>query len=761
MLAPRSCAALVLTLAACAAGDSDDPTPAAPPVLAGLDAAGLPALVRGRVLLGELGCVACHDPGDQPIAAAPGPDLATLGGRVASSYLAPFLAAPLTTEPGTTMPDLLRGLDAAERPAAAAALAHYLRSHTGSGPLADAPHDPTAAARGADLFGRIGCRACHGEATPFPHLTRKYTTATLRAFLLAPHVARPSRRMPDFALAPAEAEDLSQHLLGQGGPPAPPAEAIDAALVPAGRALFAALRCAACHALPDPERVDVATPPPLAGLDPRRGCLSGGAGPWPHYALSPGQRDDLRAALAPDDPPPTGPALVLQQLASRRCLACHRRDGIDALTPRLGLFGTDEPNLGDDGRIPPDLSGVGARLQRPWLARTIAHGQRERPYLQTRMPGFGPDLGGQLADQLAAVDAVDAVPGDEVLPLPADREAANAVLEIGRQITGERGMNCISCHLFAGEQAGAMGAIDLVHTTGERLRPEWFARYLRDPFRFKPNTLMPHFFPDGRSTRPGIADGDAARQIAGLWHYLAEGRNVRKPDGLRAPPIELVVRDETILLRRSVQGAGKRAIAVGHPGGVSLTFDAENLALNQVWWGRFLDTRPVWTSQGSGAAQILSNRRAELPNGPAFAALDRPDLPWPSATRRDRGDRWLGYDLGDGGGPTFRYTAGAVTVEDTTQPLPGTDGATILRRTLRLTGPAASLWFLAARNVRIEGIDQHTTRVGATLLVHCPDAPATIAVIEGQDARELRLPFGASPAGLRFTLDYRWQEEGR
>ena len=72
---------------------------------------------------------------------------------------------------------------------------------------------------------------------------------------------------------------------------------------------------------------------------------------------------------------------------------------------------------------------------------------------------------------------------------------------------------------------------------------------------------------------------------------------------------------------------------------------AERLALNQLWWGRFVDASGVWTSQGHGEARILGKERVALPNGPAFAVLASDDAPWPTATRRELGQRWLGYDL--------------------------------------------------------------------------------------------------------------------
>lgn len=764
----RHAACAILSLVAACGGPVDPPRQLAPPRVAGLDADGLSAAVRGQALLGELGCVACHDAGDRGIEAAAGPDLRTAGARIDARHLHGFVLSPHDQEPGTVMPDLLRRWRGAELVARAEALAHFVRSLAGADASADATkdaHDAAAAARGAALFGRIGCRACHDGATALPPLAGKYPLAALQAFLLAPHEARPSRRMPDFGLSAGDALDLAHHLRGASTATstAPsPIAAVDPQQAAQGRTWFAELRCASCHPLGDAIALPAPppSPPALVALDPARGCLSGTVGPWPHYALDDGQRADLRAGIAAAVAP-AGPQdnahRVHVLLAQRRCVACHRRDGIDGLSQRSrDLFGTDDASLGEEARMPPSLDGVGARLQRKWLGRAIAHGQRERPYLHARMPGFGEAFADRLASALAATDTL---PPIAVAPLPDDHDAARRVIDLGAELVGDKGMNCIACHRFAGEQAGAMGAIDLVHTTGERLRPEWFAHFLRDPFRFKPNTIMPHYFPDGRSTRPQFADGDVARQIDAMWHYLAEGRNVRQPSGLRRPPIELVVGDDAVLLRRAVQGVGKRGIAVGLPGGVNAAFDAEDLALVEVWWGRFVDARPVWTSQGSGEARVLGEAVAKLPDGPALAVLSAPDAPWPLATRRERGDRWLGYDLDDRRRPTFRYTAGDVGVADAWREVAQPDGAR-LQRTLTLTGAAGFVDLRAAAHERIEPLDARTVRVGDALAIDCGDAPWTIVAGVGA-AKELRVRLATAPAGAAHTIGYRRLEGGK
>lgn len=760
-------AALAL-LAACG-GEPQSP-PGVAPVVVGPARVELGGAALGRVLLSELGCIACHAPGASDVDPAPrGPNLATVGSRVRPEYLLRFLADPHTTEPGTPMPDLPGRRTAGERTADAAALAAYLGSQSDATP-ADEPFAADAAARGKALYHAIGCVACHAPrddngieqplalSTPTAELAAKYTRVSLREFLLAPHDSRPAQRMPTIAMTPAEARDLA-HFLVQTTPPANATAAPDAALVARGRGVFERANCAACHGQLEGTTAAAPKHRPLADLNPQQGCLSGRRGAWPHYALTEAQAAAIREALASAKTPSEGEARIGELLASRDCYACHNRHDLGGLTlEREPFFGTDDPNLGGEARVPPTLTGVGAKLTEAWLRNTIAHGQRARPYMHTRMPGFGAAFGDRLTELLGATDTLPPITLREI---PQDGDAARKERDLGRELVGDKGMNCITCHRFAGEQSGSMGAVDLVESTGERLRPEWFAHFLRAPFAFKPNTLMPQFFPNGVSTRPELGDGDVDRQIAAMWHYLAEGRNVRAPSGMRRPPIELKVDERAVVLRRSLQDTGKRGIAVGLPSGINVAFDAERLAMNQVWWGRFVDAAPVWTSQGSGQARILGDRRARLPDGPAIAALADAQAAWPTESRRQLGHAWLGYDLDDLGRPTFRYRVGDVEIADApVQTTPSGETRPTLQRIVRATAKSdADLWLLAARDARIEPLGDGAYRVGDRLRIAVRGPAATI--VTAGDAKELRVPIAVRNGGCELQIDYAWLEDGK
>lgn len=753
---------------------------AAAPVVIGLGDPALGARDRGLVLVDELGCLACHQ--DDPPASwdpAPrGPDLAEVGSRVRPDYLLRFLGDPRGVEPGTAMPDLLRDRTPAARAEAATALAHYLRSFAEPDASAVA-QDAAAAARGRALFHEIGCVACHAPrgadgdelplagSVPLGDLSAKYHPQGLRAFLLAPALVRPSARMPDFHLLPQEAHDLTCYLLARARSPAVAGDVevrgFDADQVATGRALFATLGCANCHGLQDPRRPPARAAPPLRQLDPARGCMSGATGAWPAYDLTDAQRQDLTAALRPDTTPLTDEQCVRQLLAARHCTACHQRGEFGGATPdRLRFFTTRDEALGQDGRLPPTLTGVGAKLQRAWLVDAIAHGQTVRPYLRTRMPGFGTHVAARLGELLARVDTLPPV---VVGALPDDDKQARAVTDLGRELVGDQGMACITCHAFAGEHIGVMAAVDLVDSTGQRLRPEWFRHFLQAPAKFRPGTLMPQFFVDGVSARPQLGGGDVARQLDAIWHYLAEGRNVRKPSGMRQPPIELQVGDEAVLLRRSVQNTGKRGISVGLPLGVNFTFDAESLALNQIWWGKFVDASPVWTGQGSGEARILGQARVTLPSGPALVVLADDTAPWPTASRRELGQQFLGYDLDARQRPAFRYVCDGVKVTDAavevaTRGEGGKPAWPLLRRRLSFASAAdKTLQLRAALDARIVDLGDGVILVGKSLRLHL--VPASVRIRPAGEQHELLVAIPIHDGGAEQVIEYQWQEESK
>lgn len=127
----------------------------------GLASSRIDPALKGLVLLEELNCAACHL-GDASLAARSrkSPRLADIGSRVNPGYLEAFIGDPHGAKPGTTMPDVLAMLGAAERKQAAAELAHFLLSLKPND-FSLQPPDTVAAQHGKQLFHSRGCAACH------------------------------------------------------------------------------------------------------------------------------------------------------------------------------------------------------------------------------------------------------------------------------------------------------------------------------------------------------------------------------------------------------------------------------------------------------------------------------------------------------------------------------------------------------------------------------------------------------------------------
>jgi mono/diheme cytochrome c family protein len=181
-------------------------------------------VLGGRLLLGELNCMACHalehEAEKAAISVKQAPVLDNVGQRVRPEYLRAFLMAPRTVKPGTTMPDLLAGVSASKKEQHVEALVHFLAS---TGTTRDLAVLEQAVQRGEALFHQVGCVACHqprrGEtrplatSVPLGDLSQKYTLPALAAFLQDPLHVRPSGRMPNLNLTEIEARDVASFLL--------------------------------------------------------------------------------------------------------------------------------------------------------------------------------------------------------------------------------------------------------------------------------------------------------------------------------------------------------------------------------------------------------------------------------------------------------------------------------------------------------------------------------------------------------------------
>ena len=513
-------------------------------------------------------------------------------------------------------------------------------------------------------------------------------------------------------------------------------------LVAAGKRHFEKLGCAQCHDDVNAESREYAS---LTELNHSGGCL-GGTKTAPRFHLSGEQQALLRKALLEFDAAPTGDrAMVNKTLAAFNCIACHDRKGLGGIAPERNAYftGTKEA-LGDQGRIPPPLTHVGAKLTGDWLSQVMVHGGRQRLYLNTRMPLFGGENVEHLVERFGKVDALEEVTLPKISNI---RESKDA----GYEMMGTKGFSCIACHDFNGQKSGGAGALELIHVT-KRLKKNWFHLYMRQPSRFHPTVIMPSYWPGGVSVRPELLDGGRNQQIEALWNYLSDGNRAKTPKGLSRQSPELRVADETVMCRGRGT-AGYRGIGAGYPERISLAFDSEEMALRMLWKGEF-------ASIGHGRFHARGSDRFSFPAGIPFHRLEVMDDAWPYKGKtdylfpQDHGYQYRGYALDKEKRPTFRYHYGGISVEDFFEDLLDSEGKAFFRRTMTFATEAAqeSFYFRVGSAPSIIR-DGSAWKVGR-LTLRVPGDMKTL-VREGEPKElllEVTLPVGRTV----ISLEYQW-----
>ena len=500
-------------------------------------------------------------------------------------------------------------------------------------------------------------------------------------------------------------------------------------LVKKGRKLFASVGCAACHQLREndqtiqSELLDLLAQP-LDQLKPGSGCLSASAAKGvPDFRLNQIQRKAISAALklkSTAKQPLAANESIHDTLVRFNCYACHARNKVGGVErPRNERFQTTIKEMGDEGRIPPFLDGVGDKLTESWLKNVLSNGAKDRPYMLTKMPKFGMQNIGHLVEAFRKVD-LKTMAKIPALDLPPHR-----IKSAGRRLAGDKALSCIKCHNFASHKATGIQSLDLTTLT-QRLRRDWFYRYMLNPQAYRPGTRMPAAWPFGQATIRDLLDGDAGKQIQAVWVYLKDGNKAAIPSGLIRNPIVLKPEKEPIVYRNFVAGLSPRGIAVGYPEKLNLAFDAEKLCLTLIWHNDFIDASKHWYGRGSGFQVPLGDHVMALVTGVPFAALSSAKTSWPAQGPKESGYRFRGYRLDQARRPTFLYRFGDIEIEDFSKPIPGKREPE-LERTLTLVVPRAdsktsavpaNLWYRAAAGAKIETLDKGSYLVDGALRIH-------------------------------------------
>ena len=502
-------------------------------------------LREGRLLFAQLNCAACHaDAAKLPAKGTGMPELGQLAPLLSGfstkynpDFLTEWIADPHSIRPGTHMPKVFTGPDAAQK---AADLAAALTQ--GEAPKAGARPKAEDGLAGGALFANLGCIGCHQRPDaevdgspshgriPLAHLSDKYQlrVEALAAFLKDPSANYAATRMPHFRLNDEESTQLASYLLLNGR--MIKRQAIKGDATRGGQLLLSA-GCLNCHA-----GMPATTQPALAIVlkAADKGCLASTPahrGTAPDYALTAAQRAALSAFLRTDlaSLHQEVPAeFAARQIKDLNCVACHDRDSAgstwamvdnESRKLRAALPAKDhvEGEPVPDAPVPA-LTWTGEKLRNDWLVKFLSGKVEEkpRPWLIGRMPGFA-----HRADGLALGFAHQhGLPQQE----PAEAAPDEAKVKFGETLLGNSGgFNCIQCHGLGDQAATAVfeaPAINFVQSN-ERLRKGYFARWVMAPTRIDPQTKMPKYAdPEGMTQLTDPLDGKGAEQFEAIREYL-------------------------------------------------------------------------------------------------------------------------------------------------------------------------------------------------------------------------------------------------
>ena len=437
------------------------------------------AVRQGRELFATLRCIECHAP-DKPLDARVAmpelletiPDLNESGDRFEEAWLYDWVR-----EPKGGCPQVIT----AGANDVVAYLAQQRSGHAAETVAGDA-------AAGEALMEKL-------HLTPWvkPLIQEaKHTPAGLKSFLAHPTSHHPDTTFPDLRLTDQEAEDLASYILSQR----PKSDSAPEGNPLKGESLVAA-NCLVCHGTEDRSFRSGA-----ADLDTiwatnwyEDGCVSEEWGRVPELDLDAPKRNALVKFQNTGSQyltHPTPREYAQRTMERLNCMSCHSGDNklprIDQAGDKFTVAWLEKLFRGEVGQIHPDQ--------------------------EARMPAFA-SRAQHLAKGIVAMHG-------STMEEPS-QATDPALVEIGHELTGVSGYACVACHAVGETPALAAfeGQGPNLQLGAERLRKDYFLRWMHWPQRVIPTTIMPKYTNDKDEALNGtVLDGNPDAQFEAIWQYL-------------------------------------------------------------------------------------------------------------------------------------------------------------------------------------------------------------------------------------------------
>lgn len=473
-----------------------------------------PVLSRGRQLMRELNCAACHVlPRLERRVVQP---LDGIGHKVQPGWLRRWLDNPASQIPNTRMPDFELQDDEVEF------LTAFLSSFTrfpGDVELEPLPAPPPGMSDdqlvelGGTRLREARCISCHAfegkggrVAVDLAKIASKVSESWLYNFLADPQRLQPGIEMPRYGFTALERLAVVRYMFSEyvdwdvDEAASPPLLTAGTEVFDRGRELYVRYNCGGCHR--------------LAGLPE-------GGNPGPDLTRI-GDKKQYEIEFGHSEIARTLPAYLFAKVSTPRIFGESMRMPVPALgeadrvavtTALLGLKEKPVPEAyrragtppsaydpqGDWGRVvdryaclgchviqgrgrlvATDLSREGSQVNEAWLRRYFQLPYTLRPILTERMPNL-----------FMSDEEIDVAVRYITTALRDDSLETRVAVDRTKSAQGARlfrDHGCIGCHQLGGAGGYVGPPLDGV---GERLRPAWLVRWLEDPQEQMPGTLEP------------------------------------------------------------------------------------------------------------------------------------------------------------------------------------------------------------------------------------------------------------------------------